>query len=219
MLFLTTRTLTRNAALGVGIKAVPALTSPSELDDDEADDDRERSSGEEEMACPGEVGERTRISGGSSVRGEASIMCIVSPLARGSKDNEENDVVVASTLNEPARYRCFEDAADVLAAATRGRLVLLSPLSWRTRDTESFRAWSLARCVEWWPDTARGFCDEAPGGSGRCSALRLALACLPRTESMRPSCPCCALPLLVWGEPAFETASSPGLSPRRISSS
>ena len=35
MLFITTRTLTRNAALGVGIKAVPALTSPSELDDDE----------------------------------------------------------------------------------------------------------------------------------------------------------------------------------------
>ena len=57
-------------------------------------------------------------------------------------ESAENEVMVASILNEPARILCFADAVvDVFvpatAAATRGRLVALSPLAWRSLVTES----------------------------------------------------------------------------------
>lgn len=110
----------------------------------------------------GDVGERTRISGGalrlpvmgSVTRGVARSR-MRSGRARGSwVESAEKLVVVASALNEPARTRCLDAAADVFAVAvaavaTRGRLVILSPLNCRVAatDAESLRAcdddWSL----------------------------------------------------------------------------
>lgn len=114
--------------------------------DDEDSDEKGRSMGEgTPWPVAGEVGESTRISGASSVVGsstmgdEISKMCmgVVSALV----DNAEKEAAMASRLNEPARILCFDDRSAV-AAATRGRLIELSPLAWRILDNESLRTCS-----------------------------------------------------------------------------
>lgn len=108
----------------------------------------------------GDVGESTRISGGAlRFPPEGSVTNgVVMSRRRGGRVREswvesaEKLVVVASTLNEPARTRCFP-AAEVTfagaAVATRGRLAILSPLNCRVAatDADSLRAcdadWSL----------------------------------------------------------------------------
>ena len=125
--------------------------------EDPGDADRAPSRGK---VRTGVVGESTRISGGAlrlPVWGSATSGEEGSRM-RGGRVREswvvksaEKLVVVASTLNEPERMRCFPAAEDGAAVATRGRLVMLSPLNCRVAGTEpdSLRACDDSCSLVW----------------------------------------------------------------------
>lgn len=174
--------------------------------DDEEEDSPETG---ESGRSPGDVGETMQICG---VVPESTGSCVSATVSgrtwcrRSCVDNDAKVDVVASTSTEPVRSRRLppEDVLAV-AAATRGRLVALSLLDCRRPSM----------C----PDRPLGCCNVPRGLDeptiSRFSALRLAFACLPRTDPGRSRCGGAAWALLS----GAEETERPGLLTRRPKSS